>query len=75
MAYYRTTKDLNYRTGPGTKYTKVGVLKKGTLISVVGTKGKWFKIKKSNKYYYCSGTYTKKAIDYRSLVADKIPEA
>lgn len=74
MAYYRTTKNLNYRTGPGTKYTKVGVLKEGTLISVVDQVGKWLKIKKSNKYYFCSGTYAKKAVDYRSKVGEIVPE-
>ena len=50
MKYYRTTKNLNYRTGPGTKYTKVGVLEQGALIKCVGYNGKWLKIKKNNKY-------------------------
>ena len=74
MAFYRTTKDLNYRTGPGAKYTKVGVLKKSALISVVGQTGKWLKIKKRNKYYFCSSTYAKKAVDYRTKVGDVVPK-
>lgn len=40
------TSDLNYRTGPGTNYTKVGTYKKGTILNVVGVSGKWFKLKK-----------------------------
>ena len=73
MTYYRTTKNLAYRTGPGTKYSKMGVLAKGALILVVGHTGKWLKIKKSNKYYFCSGTYAKKAVNYGALVANHIP--
>ena len=69
MTYYRTTKKLNYRTGPGTKYTLVGKLDNGALIKVVGNVGKWLKFQKNNKYYYCSGSYVKKATDYGKLAA------
>ena len=70
MKYYRTTTNLNYRTGPGTKYTKVGVLDKGALIKCVGYKGKWLKIKKNNKYYFCSGSYVREVTDYGKLAGE-----
>ena len=72
MTYYRTTKKLNYRTGPGTKYTKVGVLDKGALIKVVGNVGKWLKIQKNNKYYYCSGSYVRKVTDYGKKAGESV---
>lgn len=45
----RTTTEVNYRTGPGTKYKVKGTYKKGVSIKVVGLSGKWAKL--SNGYY------------------------
>lgn len=74
--YYRTTAKLYYRTGPGKSYKKVGTLKKGTLINVVSTTGKWHKFKKGGKLYYCSAKYSKavkhKVVNYGKVVAAEI---
>ncbi|MEA4968924.1 MAG: SH3 domain-containing protein [Candidatus Pelethousia sp.] len=43
-----TTSALNIRTGPGTGYSVVGVLKKGDQVTRIGQNGKWFKIATSN---------------------------
>ena len=72
MTYYRTTKKLNYRTGPGTKYTLVGKLADGALIKVVGNVGKWLKFQKNNKYYYCSGSYVRAVTNYGKLAAVQV---
>ena len=36
---------LNVRTGPGTSYSKVGGIAKGTKVTVLGISGNWLKIK------------------------------
>ena len=64
MSYYKTITDLNYRTGPGTNYTKVGVLKKGAVIKVASTKGDWVKFESNKKYYYCSRKYLKPSVEW-----------
>lgn len=43
-----TTSALNIRTGPGTGYSVIGVLKKGDQVTRIGQNGKWFKIATSN---------------------------
>lgn len=58
-----TTTGVNYRTGPGTSYEKVGTLSKGTVIDV--EKGyskkadgyKWYRFKKGSKNYYIVSDY------------------
>ncbi|MDD6190320.1 MAG: phage tail tip lysozyme [Firmicutes bacterium] len=45
----KTTSRLNYRTGPGTKYKKKGVYKKGKVLTVVSKSNGWGKL--SNGYY------------------------
>ncbi|GAB4422331.1 MAG: hypothetical protein OHK0032_17850 [Thermodesulfovibrionales bacterium] len=39
------TEEVNVRTGPGTKYSKIGVAKKYYSFKVIGTKGIWVKVK------------------------------
>lgn len=72
MTYYKTICDLNYRTGPGIKYSKVGVLKKGAVVNVAEIKSNWAKFESNKKYYYCSLKYLKKANDYGAIVAKEI---
>lgn len=61
----KTTDLINYRTGPGTTFKSVGTIKKGKSVSIVlkanvkGSSAVWYKIKKSNKYYYVKKTYVK----------------
>jgi len=56
----KTSDALNYRVGAGADMKKVGTLKKGAKVSIVGiayaksTADKWYKIKKGKKYYYVS---------------------
>lgn len=51
----------NIRKGPGTAMKRVGTIKKGAKVTVVGTakspatKWTWYKIKKGFRYYYLSG--------------------
>lgn len=43
-----TTAALNIRSGPGTNYSVIGVLKKGDQVTRIGQSGKWFKVSTSN---------------------------
>lgn len=70
MSYYcKAKQNVNYRTGPGTKYKKVGVIKANNLVKVVGKTGNWFKIEKDKKYYYTSAKYYSLAVNYGAEVA------
>src|SRR5699024_6845746 len=57
---YKTTANLNVRTGNSTKYKSVGTLKKGKIINVNGKKGKWYRFKYKGKNRYVSSNYLKK---------------
>lgn len=52
-----SVKDLNMRTGPGTGYSRVGYIKRGTY-DVVKERGNWVKLE-SNGYWVCSDYVTK----------------
>ncbi|GEK33366.1 N-acetylmuramoyl-L-alanine amidase [Kurthia sibirica] len=54
---YKTTADLNVRTGASTSYKVVFTLKKNTVVTKTGTKGTWFKIKSGSKTGYASSKY------------------
>lgn len=62
-ASYVTTAEINYRTGPGTKYTSKGKVAKGKPVEVVFgwyqtvSGQKWYKVKIGGKYYYMMGKY------------------
>lgn len=66
LVTYKTTENLNYRTGAGTSYQVAGTITKGKNVSVVNGYSKkangytWYKIKVSGKYYYAVSTYLKK---------------
>lgn len=51
------TADINYRTGPGTGYTKKGTYKKGTKFTIVWVHNGWAKL---DNGYFVSAKYTKK---------------
>lgn len=48
---------LNVRSGPGTQYSKVGSLKKGTSVTVTGSSGTWYQITSGSVSGYVSGKY------------------
>lgn len=59
-AKVNATLGLNYRTGPGTNYQKVGLLKHGTVVYTLGTTNGWTKIrlsKEDKNEYYVSSQY------------------
>ncbi|MDO4869057.1 MAG: GH25 family lysozyme [Bacillota bacterium] len=53
----KTKCKLNYRTGPGTNYTKKGTFRKGKTVNVVGKSGDWSKLK--NGYFVKTKRLTK----------------
>lgn len=53
---YATT-PLNVRSGPGTNYPIVGELKKGQVVTRVGTSGNWSIIELGNAQVYASSAY------------------
>lgn len=57
---YATTDNLNVRTGPSTKYTILGVVKKGERLDVKSATGTgWYQILYKEKKGYVSGKYVK----------------
>ncbi|MGD6816111.1 SH3 domain-containing protein [Metabacillus sp. 84] len=55
---YQTTGNVNVRSGPGTHYSKIGVLSKGSALNGVSkTESGWYKIKFGNQTGYVSGAY------------------
>lgn len=63
---YKTTTSVNYRTGPGTSYSKGGTLASGTIIEVEDGYSKsanghtWYRFKKNSKNYYIASKYVEK---------------
>lgn len=63
---YITTEALNYRTGPGTSYSKAGTLDKGTSVKVdpnfkqTADGYTWYKIHYAGSDYYAVSNYLKK---------------
>lgn len=50
-------KSLNFRSGPGTKYSIIGSLKKGNEVSVISELNGWSKINYGGKTGYVSSSY------------------
>ncbi|MEG0872889.1 MAG: L,D-transpeptidase family protein [Clostridium sp.] len=48
---------LNIRSGPATKYKKIGSFKNGTTIQTTSKSGIWYKVKYKKTYGWCSGDY------------------
>lgn len=44
LGYKKNNDDLNLRSGPSTKHTKILVLKKGSVVKVIGTENGWDKV-------------------------------
>ena len=51
------TSSLNVRSGPGTNYSKIGTLTKGTKVSVISENNGWSKITYNGKDAYVSSSY------------------
>jgi SpoIID/LytB domain protein len=51
---------LNVRSGAGTKYKKLGALKKGAKVTIKGAKGSWYKITYKKKTAYVMKKFVKK---------------
>ncbi|HHY81768.1 MAG TPA: SH3 domain-containing protein [Clostridiales bacterium] len=54
-----TASSLNVRSGPGTGYSKVGSLSKGTTVTILSSSNGWYKIQKGSLVGYVSGDYLK----------------
>lgn len=54
-----SSSNLNVRKGAGTKYSKIGSLKKGTIVNVFSISNGWAKIEFKNSVGYCSAQYLK----------------
>ncbi len=48
---------VRFRTGPGTSYTVIASLAKGTVVTVLGTEGNWYKCSYDGDEGYISKTY------------------
>ena len=54
---YKTTANLNIRSGPSTLYSKVGLIPKGSTVTVLDYKDGWCKVKYGRIKGYCSSAY------------------
>lgn len=52
-----TASSLNVRTGPGTSYTRIKTISKGTAVTVLGTSGDWYYISVGGQNGYVSAEY------------------
>ena len=52
-----TSNTLNVRSGPGTSYTKIGVLYKGNVVKGISEKNGWIEINYNNQTGYISSDY------------------
>lgn len=57
--YAEATANVNVRSGPGTGYSKLGQLYKGTIVPKLGTSGSWTKIIYNSQTAYVSSQYLK----------------
>ncbi len=60
-SYVEATANVNVRSGPGTGYTKLGVLAKGTKVEKLGTSGSWTIVNYNDQKAYISSNYLKGA--------------
>ena len=56
----QSTGDVYVRSGAGTKYKILTVAKKGTVASILGSSGSWYKVKVNGKTGYSHKNYWKK---------------
>ncbi len=61
QGYVTATTNVNVRSGPGTGYSKLGTLAKGTTVAKLGTSGSWTIIDYNDKQAYVSSDYLKAA--------------
>ena len=61
QGYVTATANVNVRSGPGTGYSKLGTLAKGTTVAKLGTSGSWTIINYNGKQAYVSSDYLKAA--------------
>ena len=50
---------VNVRSGPSTRYKKIGTAPKGDVYTILGTSGSWYKIKYNGRTGYIYGKYIK----------------
>lgn len=70
--YYKVTSaTLNYRSGPGTNYKKIGTLKKNFKIPGGTVSKGWLKFQYKNKTCYCSTKYLTKMTKNSTITTTK----
>lgn len=57
---YKTTANLNLRTGSSINYKRIATIPKGHSVVYLGKQGSWYKVKYGNKTGYSSSKYLKK---------------
>ncbi len=54
-----TASGLNVRSGPGTNYSKIGILYRNSQVTILGQSGVWYKIKFGSTIGYVHSAYVK----------------
>ena len=60
VTYYKTTSNLNMRSGASTKKSIIMTIPKGKQVTYISKSGSWFKVKYGSKTGYVSSSYLKK---------------
>lgn len=56
-----TANDVNFRSGPSTSYSSIGILNKGDKVEYISESGSWVKVKHDDTTGYVYGSYVSKA--------------
>ena len=72
---YKTTENLNMRTGASTKYKRITTIPKGKAVTYVSKKGSWYKVRYGNKTGYSYAHYLKKYSNKKKPTPKKTPTA
>ena len=67
------TDSLNVRSGPGTSFSKIGSLSKGSKVEVISENNEWSKINYNGKEAYVSSQYLSKIITNKPSNPDVAP--
>ncbi|PQD96216.1 hypothetical protein CYL18_06360 [Pradoshia eiseniae] len=75
VTYYKTTSNLNMRSGTSTKKSIIMTIPKGKQVTYISKSGSWFKVKYGSKTGYVSSSYLKKVQAATTATASKTSTA
>ena len=71
---YRTTANVNFRTGPSTSYASNGIIRKGTTLDYISQSGLWAKVIVNGVIGYMHASYITPSTSSPNSTPDPIPD-